>query len=918
MRINHLELQAVGPFPSKHVIDFDQLGESALFLIDGPTGAGKSTLIDAITYAIYGQMAGSESDSTRMRSTHAKPETETYVDLVFSTQSGKYRVRRAPAYDRPKSRGTGVTAEKASVLVEQLMPDGSKKNFAFQFKEAATFLADRIGLSREQFVQTVVLPQGEFAKFLRADTKERQPLLERIFATEIYARVADVLKDQASSAKKESEAATTELKEAIVALVASAALDEEVADTLAELSEQSSTHESLVAQLQLAMAEVKTSNAAAKSVFDVEQAERHRLTEKLEARRGESAIMAGLELATADHLAAAQVFTEAAAHADLDAIAVELGKEMPKSKAGKHDFELVLDRLRELQRLVDEALALEKALPNKANDLDEMTSKLLALSKELGDADVAVKKTLPVAIQAAKAKVEEKAKNLPDPEAVSAKILQLEEEMGLIASLEAAQSKQEKLDAAAEKAKGKAHDAVQAAQQSSASRYANMAAELALELEDGKQCRVCGSLEHPSPAPMADDAVTQEDMQNADKLAEAASKAFAAADKAAAEGKAAIAQIAKQVKRKLEAVTSELSVEVGKREGFEAAATQLSASKGELKSLEDELAETNSRRTEVTAEIAALKISQKALSEELAEGRANIKAMVHFHPNLIARKQVLAEQASLLRELNAAETALNAKAAALEAAKLLASTLPKEPCVGDVETAREELAAHQRTYDEALAQKTIAQQALKSFNTHFNEIITRADNRIAVEGDSAHLVALSKWAEGANKLGQKLPAFVLQTMFEEVVTAANARFTSILEGRYELRIPDDDPARKGSKGLGLAVFDRPAQSLRKTTTLSGGEQFCASLSLALGLSDVVLSNASGLSIDTFFIDEGFGSLDSGRLSQVMQMLDGLKADGRAVGLISHVEELKTAITERIDVRQDESTNMSTLSVNWMK
>ena len=366
------------------------------------------------------------------------------------------------------------------------------------------------------------------------------------------------------------------------------------------------------------------------------------------------------------------------------------------------------------------------------------------------------------------------------------------------------------------------------------------------------------------------------------------------------------------------AVKADLAAEESKRASFEAAAKQLDAFKAELQSLEDTLAETNLRRTEITGAIAALKTSQKALSDEMAGDRAQVQSLLHVHPNLITRKQVLVQQASVLRELNVAESALQAKSVALEAAKQLAAALPNEPGVGDVETAREELATHQSTYDDALSKKTIAQQKLKSFNTHFNEILTRAENRLAIEGENVHLVALSKWAEGANKLGQKLPAFVLQTMFEEVVTAANARFTTILEGRYELRIPDDDPARKGSKGLGLAVFDRPAQSLRKTTTLSGGEQFCASLSLALGLSDVVLSNASGLSIDTFFIDEGFGSLDSGRLSQVMQMLDGLKADGRAVGLISHVEELKTAITERIDVRQDESTNMSTLSVNWMK
>ena len=668
------------------------------------------------------------------------------------------------------------------------MPDGSKKNFAFQFKEAATFLADRIGLSREQFVQTVVLPQGEFAKFLRAETKERQPLLERIFATEIYARVADVLKERASSAKKDSEAATTELKEAIVALVASAALDEEIASNLAQLAEQSSTHQLLVTQIQQAMTEVRSANESAQTAFDLEQAERNRLTEKLETRRGESAVIAGLELATAEHATASQVFTEAAAEADLEAIASELGKEMPKKKSGKFDVELVLERLRELQRKVDEALLIEEFLPNKAGELQQKSSELEALAKELSDTDAAVKQTLPAAIVGAKAKVEEETKNLPNLEAVSARIVQLEEELALIASLELIKSKQEKLDSAAEKAKTKAREAVRAAQQAAEARYANMAAELALELEDGKQCSVCGSLDHPSPALMANDAVSQDDVQKADKLAEDANKAYAAADKAAAEGKAAIAQLAKQVKRPIDTVTADLAAEESKRASFEAAAKQLVAFKAELQSLEDKLAETNLRRTEITGEIAALKTSRKALSDEMAGDCAEVQSLLHVHPNLISRKQVLAEQASVLRELNVAESALQAKSVALDAAKQLAAALPNEPGVGDVETAREELAAHQSAYDDALSKKTIAQQKLKSFNTHFNEILTRAENRLAIEGENVHLVALSKWAEGANKLGQKLPAFVLQTMFEEVVTAANARFTTILEGRYELRI----------------------------------------------------------------------------------------------------------------------------------
>jgi len=202
MRINSLRFQAIGPFPGEHFIDFDQLGDSALFLIDGPTGAGKSTIIDAITYAIYGEMAGSQSDAGRMRSMHAGPATQSWVELVFSNQNGTYKVKRAPSYFRAAKRGGGVTKEDPSIKVEEQLPNGGWKDLGFQWQSATAKLTEIVGLKREQFAQTVVLPQGEFANFLRASTATRQELLEKIFNTQLYKRVADDLKEKSDAAKK--------------------------------------------------------------------------------------------------------------------------------------------------------------------------------------------------------------------------------------------------------------------------------------------------------------------------------------------------------------------------------------------------------------------------------------------------------------------------------------------------------------------------------------------------------------------------------------------------------------------------------------------------------------------------------------------------------------------------------------------
>ena len=214
MRIHSLRFAALGPFAGEEIIDFDALGSSALFLIDGPTGAGKSTIIDAIVFALYGDVAGEASDKERLRSAFAAPEIESFAELDFSTMSGRYRVRRTPAYERAKKRGSGTTAEAASVQVWQSVGDHTWEPLSTRHTEADAEITHAVGLTRSQFLQTVVLPQGEFATFLRSESADRLPILERIFATEVYSRIQAAFDDERRAALRAREQSLSDLQSA--------------------------------------------------------------------------------------------------------------------------------------------------------------------------------------------------------------------------------------------------------------------------------------------------------------------------------------------------------------------------------------------------------------------------------------------------------------------------------------------------------------------------------------------------------------------------------------------------------------------------------------------------------------------------------------------------------------------------------
>jgi exonuclease SbcC len=917
MRINRLDFEAVGPFPGKHTIDFDQLGDSAIFLIDGPTGAGKSTIIDAITYAIFGAMAGSTSDTTRMRSLHAKPEVPTWIELVFSTQSGSYRVKRSPEYSRPARRGDGLTTEKSTILLEEQLPNGAWSVLAHQFQEAGKKIGEIVGLTREQFAQTVVLPQGEFANFLKSGVDERQPLLEKIFSTQLYSRVLDNLLLLKKEAEQSTKASISSIEERLNVFIGAVGLDPDEASTLRELVGKVEDFQLLKSNLDERKNELeKQAKNASKNLVKADQ-EKKKLQADLDLRKSENSAATRLANANAD-LGVAKTNLDAAISVlddtDFKKELLALGFDVEFSKI---KWSEAGNKVAALRAKLEKPLEVEAGLASDSLRLRE-SKKELAESEKVLKADAKrVSQEIPKEIQRldkALAIANKAANRVETLEQLISKII---DEETAAKELDDLIELQKELDDKAALAVALAEQANTAFQERFESRMANIRGELASMLVDGQPCDVCGSLDHPTKAKKHAKSATEKDVQAASKAAETARKAMDTARSKCEINKGAVGEAKKKTKRPLveinaesEKLNKELEAALEKRSEAEI----LESTKDELTS---ELEELRVRHQEDLLDNKGNKDEIKALEADNKKSQLLVDAHKLHYSSVSERAERIEALQEAVEAISESDHAFKAGNANLKKERGDFAKLAQHVAFGDIVAAESALDNYKQTYEDAVKTEATGSKELEAIKSAIDDLVALQAERLENDSNNLPVLNLAKWADGYNDLGQKLPAFVLQAMFEDVVAAANTRFSTILEGRYELRIPTEESGRKNKKGLGLAIFDHEAQEERKPTTLSGGEQFCAALSLALGLSDIVLSNNSGLSIDTFFIDEGFGSLDSDRLAQVMQMLDRLKADGRTIGLISHVEEMKSAISEHVDVKPIRERGPSSLTVSWM-
>ncbi|WP_053587127.1 AAA family ATPase [Actinomyces sp. oral taxon 414] len=1044
MRLHRLTMTAVGPYAGTETIDFDRFAASGLFLLTGPTGSGKTTIIDAIVFALYGDVADADDSSKdRIRSRLAGPETQTVVELVFSTSAGTYRVRRTPAYRRPKRRGTGTTPERASLKVWRLTgPDGrSADDAVLRPDEAGPELARAVGLSRSQFTQTVVLPQGKFARFLRASSDERHLLLRDVFGTRVYDDLQRELADRARGAKRAAESARADVRsaaEALIALLSGADGADDDADGAPDPADR----------LRLATAGAEVDAVAVEAVLDEARAgldarlarteadlteareRRSRATAALEeakdlaarlARRAElmearrrledgaaqaredvdrldaaqrAARVAGVEaLARRSALGARAALEDLAGAGAGDSEGEDAGDGARAEMAGALD-RLDLDHLEAAAPQAEAAVAPTPVPPlsSTAALLEDLRSRAKAARERA--AALAPLEELEQDLDARRAELDERRaqeeelqEDIACDEGALAALPQDEDRLRTaLAAARQARSRLPALELAHERAADRleAHErlaevverleeATGAVEQARAGALAARdrahllrrkwisatAAGLVGELVEGEPCPVCGSLEHPAPAGADAEAVPRADVERAEDEARRAEallqEAVLDAERLRTERDAAADRAGRGARDEAlrEVESAAAALEAARDEA--AAEERLDAELAELGRRSAELSERLAGRREA---LAGLRASSRALDEGLradvarieaargdagavAELRADCSARADADERLVelaarARDAVLSaiEAAGTLADALRAEGFADAGALARagldpEAREALARRvqetaveaervrrgLEEEAVVAltgeesaDVEAAEADGDAAEAAWRQAVEARSRLQARRDAVGASCQALSRAVSALEAATGDAAALVEVSALASGSgsNRRAIPLAAWVLLERFAEVLVFANQRLEHMSGGRYALVRVEDEKQAARKRGLGLGVVDRlGGEATRDPRTLSGGETFYVSLALALALADVVATESGGITMETLFVDEGFGSLDPEALQDVLAELSRLRAGGRTVGIVSHVEELRRQIPDQIRVVRDD-------------
>jgi len=982
MRLHALELTAIGPYAAPQRIDFDRLTSGGLFLLEGPTGGGKTTILDAITFALYGGLSGEGADRGRLHSDFADPAAEPSVTLEFSVRGERYLIHRVPDYQRPKKRGDGFTQQATRVHLQRF-EGGRWVSQSSSKAEVGELITDAIGLSRAQFTQVMLLPQGEFARFLRSDDDDRRTLLTKLFGTELYDRITAELERRRREAAEARREASAQIDTAAAAAAEAAGLDaaeraellglgradratrlkQRRADLAAAIEVNDEAREVAAERLSAARAaaerETRQAELTGRLVAALDELAAHeagrgehdgRVDALAAARRAEPVrpLLAGLEEARA---AVAASRAELCGLGAEDAEPADAADRAERAAAEADQAERVAAELEHLVRQ-------EEAQPGLEAELAALRDTEAAAAGRVGRLELA-RQQLPERIDAVTARLDEArlaGAGLADVVSQRAAVAAQLDAAGRAAELT---EQHAALDAAARAAIDTHQQLTGAYQQAMAARLENMAAELAGRLADGGACPVCGSTEHPEPAQPLDGAVSAEDVEQAAELQEAAAaereQAEAARDAAATELAGAVAAAGGVPAASLAADLLALDERVGHAEqgaaevdGLAAELTDLAAERAkldeDLKTAAASAATTQSQAGQAAAELDRLRAEladaarphpsvgarQAGLRQAAASGRALAGALTRLCAAAEAERQA-AERAdqelraggfASLAEASAAVlpapqqarlaeqvTAWTSQLAGLRARAQATELAGLDPAGGPAARARAEAAAAELATAH-VAEREVSEvgQALAAQDQRLRQRLTEletaeeAADRLAEQTDPVvRLAGLARGMDGQRRI--VLTTYVLRRWFEQVVAAANARLAAMSAGRYEL-LRTEDPEKKNQRtGLTLAVIDRHTGDERSPRSLSGGETFYTSLALALGLADVVRAEAGGVELDTLFIDEGFGTLDADTLDQVMSVIDDLRDRGRAVGIVSHVADLKDRVYERLEVRR---------------
>ena len=912
-----LTMSAFGSYAGKNVIDFTGQ-QQGIFLITGDTGAGKTTIFDAITYALYNQTSGGERNGNMMRSQYAQPEAETYVELEFLYRGQTYRVRRNPDYKISKTLKNGkIREQKVPHSVELTLPDGT----VFPEKKNATDakIIEILGLTADQFSQIVMIAQGDFLKLLYTKSDERKMIFSKLFRTDIYWKIQENLRRKSMEMDEriqENDRAFEQEKSRIILLPESEELPldelvERLRERLKDALKEQNLRRANVEELNKKITKYEEINKLFVSLEKIRQNGK-----ELEARQAESK-----------------------------------ERRQQIENARKADKVLVAEQqnLRQQQAVEQSAQAIAKMTETLANDQEMFetlkTQQQEAEAKQKREAADIQKKMLALeqsfpsyeALQNARSEEQQAKKVWEDLGKISEE--SFHKKKAGIAALKEQQKRQEQV---VEQTK-KNWEQTSLSASESAKHYEHMyeaflkeqAGILAENLSAGCPCPVCGSTVHPDPAKLSDHAVTELEVEQAKKT------------RAAAEEKRDLAYAAfeaeKTEKQKLaQAVEKEeadfvLAQTIAKQQRKEAEQNYVS-----LQKIAEQIREklVYPSLAEAKKQYAAMQKALEAAEQEIAKKRQKVSELAEAMNTLKGQK--LAEE----------ENQKTAKKLAVKTEKEYAKLLEKSGFISEEtyhlailpERSRSKLEREEKEYEsqclrqqseQKLLEKQVSgktytdttelneqlkaeKQALKEAEKTYMELHTAYENDRAVlqncavylekgkkmESEDQVIKSLSKTANGRLSGSAKIDfeTYIQRQYFKQIIHEANKRLLTMSNHQFILKLKEEaNTGRKTNEGLDLSVYSLVTDSERDVKTLSGGESFLAALAMALGLSDIVERSAGAIHPDMMFIDEGFGSLDAQSRQQAIEVLGELAGDSRMVGIISHVTELKEQIDRKLVV-----------------
>ena len=914
MRPLKLTISAFGPYAGKETLDLDKLGENGLYLITGTTGAGKTSIFDAIAYALYDSPSGDSRDDSMLRSKYADATTETFVELEFLCNEKRYKVRRNPEYTRLKIHGEGTTKQLARA--ELHYPDG--KIVDKSKKEVTKAIIEIIGVDYDQFTKIAMIAQGEFRKILLDKTENRKEIFRQIFKTHKYEAIQEQIKSETLAVKKQFDLA----RQTILAYASSIACetDGEKAELVEKAKKDELTTQEIISLLtDLIALDAKINDELADEI---------------------KAIEAQLEKTNAS-IAKAEEYAKNVEEYDKKTASVP--KITEAYDRAKDVFDTETSKKPKVENLEKEITLIEKELPDY-DTLDTLQKSVITLEKTIQNNQSALELIKENASKKAERILKSKEKQ-QEFSLASVEKTKLEAEKtrlqtvqsnltALLADLSTlSQSKTNLLTAQAE------YKTVSEKAQKLADSYHHLnkrfldeqAGIMASTLVDGAPCPVCGSTHHPTLAKTSGIVPTEIELKTAKRLAEDEAKRAEEKSAECAKRHGKIEALEKSIKVDIQNLLGEVVFDNAQQSVDEA----LISVQKDLEAVQEKInAETE--KANIKAKIDKILPEEETTLDDLRKTQAELEKTLASDR---ATKQAKAGQAdTLTKALNfAGKTAANAQLHALKAeVKALKQALQqaedddndkkailtklsgeissleqviKTVCCIDLtqEKAVKALLIDNKTALQAKKERVVSR--IHSNQTCLYHIEKTARDSKDLEERYTWMNALSNTANGgiSDKERISFETYVQMSYFERILRRANIRLQKMTGGQYDLVRRVDELGRRSQVGLDIDVFDYHNGTKRPVNTLSGGEQFKASLALALGLSDEIQASAGGVRLDTMFIDEGFGSLDSESLSLAIATLQDLTEGNRLVGIISHVEELKNKIDKQIIVEKQKAT-----------